>query len=116
MARLRGAAVTEALFDIGEPVTEPTEKLTADRRRTLHQRALIDVGVHPITRRQMHPDPERTCGNCRFRSTGSPLNGRSYPKCLWPNPEGRQYPRATRGAATDVRAWWPGCTDHEASA
>jgi hypothetical protein len=103
--------------------------LSEDARRTVRQRQATDRGTHPLglalTRPlPQHPDAAdtgRTCGNCQFRAviwTGSKSN---HPKCVidkgppaargYDNPE--HLPRVTRGAATDVRKWWPGCIDHE---
>lgn len=108
--------MTDALhFDMG-PVTVPTadagEKLSADRLRTLRQKADVSNGVHPLTRRSINPDAARTCGSCRFREL---LHGgsRSYPKCTFGD---SRMPRATHSAASDVRAWWPGCGDHQTPA
>lgn len=72
------------------------------------------------------------CGTCRFRQ---PVNGgnRDYPKCLFGREERpitdrmrAAYPtlygsakvviltpRMSHGGATDVRAWWPACTDYQ---
>lgn len=104
--------MSDTLFDVDVPASEPAEQLSAGRRLTIRQRALIEAGIHPITKRRLHDDPLRKCGNCAFRSTGNPQNGRSFPKCLY-GKTGFGYPRATRGAASDVRAWWPACTEHE---
>lgn len=100
-----------ALFDmepIALPDVEPVEKLSADRRRTLRQHADAAKGIHPLTRRRTHEDAARTCGNCRFRQLVR-WHNRSYPKCAF----GDGWPRATHSGASDVRAWWPGCGDHE---
>jgi hypothetical protein len=87
---------------------------------------------------RLHPDASRDpddragpgprCGDCRFREQ---VHGgaRSYPKCtigttVTPSPAGdppgsaagvitKYGPRVTHGETTDVRAWWPACTDHE---
>lgn len=109
-----------ALFD-AEPYTVATdepEHLSADRRRTLRLTRDLALGRHPLTGGRLHPDaapaddrtaPGARCGTCRFRVTGG-----QYPKCRWPDPgEYRiaKLPRVTHGPATDVRAWWPACTD-----
>jgi len=57
----------------------------------------------------VHDDTNRTCGNCRFREVFGRAK-RGYPKCTY---GGDTPPRATHSAASDVRAWWPACTDHE---
>lgn len=117
------------LFDT-EPVA-PTPRVSPDRRRTLRQRAALDAGWHPLSlafgHLLLHADAApvddrqargRRCGDCRYRMLGDWRHARSYPKC-WhgyqhadaahPSPP----PRISNGAATDVRAWWPACQDHE---
>lgn len=122
-----------ALFDVeGHRVPSPVvvvEEVSRDRRRTQRQRDLITAGVHPLTltmmpRLKLHPESgtgtdDRRCGNCRYRESTLHHDYR-YPKCYFPGvgmgPEDLRkhgYPRVSRGAATDCRAWWPGCTDHE---
>lgn len=96
------------LAPVPVPDAEPVEKLSADRRRTLRQRADIQRGRHPLTGSRLNPDPDATCGNCRFRIVYGHHN-RSYPKCTY----GDGMPRASHSAASDVRAWWPACRDHE---
>lgn len=106
-----------ALFDL--PAAPPVPKLSADRRRTIRQRQAVEQGVHPLSPAldqplRLHSDENRTCGNCEFRSVGNPRNGRHYPKCLWrPTDTFPSYPRVSKGAGTDVRAWWPACETHE---
>jgi hypothetical protein len=57
--------------------------------------------------------PGRRCGNCRFRApVGGAYDG-SFPKCVLPGPGAGEPPRVTGSAASDVRAWWPGCSDHQ---
>lgn len=111
----RGNITALALFDMAPvalPPTEPVEKISNDRRRTLRQKADVAKGIHPLTRRRVHPDASRTCGSCRFREVIG-HHSRSYPKCTFGDPT---MPRATHSAASDVRAWWPGCGDHETAA
>jgi hypothetical protein len=88
------------------PEQEPIEKLSADRRRTLRQKADVSVGRHPLTRGKARPDLG-TCGDCRFRVIYSRFP-RIYPKCVG---HGGIYD--TRSAASDVRAWWPACERFE---
>lgn len=111
--------MTDTLFPelVPLPAPEPAEKLSPDRRRTLRQRADIERGRHPLTGSQLADDPDATCGNCRFRA-GVDWHDRSYPKCFyepagWDVERMHGWPRVTHGAATDVRAWWRACTDHE---
>jgi len=100
-----------ALFpDLPDPA--PAEPgLSADRRRTIRQRADITAGRHPLTHGRLSTDPDARCGNCRFREVLK-WHDRAYPKCTRPNSQD-DYLYVTHGAASDVRAWWPGCTDHE---
>ena len=90
----------DALFEGYEADPDPLEGLSADARRTLRYRQLIEQGIHPLTRQTTHPE-RGTCGDCRFRKTGV------YPKCT------RDPVRQTHSAATDCRAWWPACHQHE---
>lgn len=112
--------MTETLFPdlapVAVPEVEPVEKLSADRRRTLRQRADIERGRHPLTGSRLAADADARCGNCRFRTVVA-WHNRSYPKCFFEpagwDVERMGWPRVTHSAASDVRAWWPGCTDHE---
>lgn len=116
--------MTEGLFDITPtPLPEP-EKLSADRARTERQRRDISEFRHPLWRifpTWRHPETrglayERTdekqrpytCGSCGFRNVLS-YHNRTYAKCV----EGDAAPRATHGASSDVRAWWPACARYE---
>jgi hypothetical protein len=108
------------LFDMDPVAPDPPETLSADRRRTLNQQRRIDNGRHPLepvwptyrhpdTRGEVYTreDPKGrplTCGTCRFRELLG-YHVRSYPKCV----QGDTAPRATHGAASDVRGWWPAC-------
>jgi hypothetical protein len=121
--------MTLALFDADPPpaAPPPAEKLSPDRLRTQRQHDAVARGVHPLAlvfgpAVRVHQDADRSCGNCRFRAPGR------YPKCMYGYgrveipatkryPGGPTYrvvwPRGSHGPATDVRAWWPACTDHE---
>lgn len=109
---------TAALFDW---LTTPQPPgLSADQRRTHRQTARLAHGVHPLGI-ALHPyaapaddrtAPGRRCGSCAFRRL-RPDKSRRYPKCTYTPDGGTTYPRITNGAATDVRRWWPACTDHE---
>lgn len=114
--------MTQTLFpDLVPTIPTPAEPLSADRRRALRQRADIANGRHPLTRTRFHAEPERRCGNCAFRALIR-YHARTYPKCVWfPTSTdaaevGSPYftpDRVSHSAASDVRAWWPGCTEHE---
>jgi hypothetical protein len=106
------------------PGVPPTRSdLSPTRRRTAHQRAVIGQGGHPLglaLRRPLalHADLARKCGNCRFRVLVDLGTERRYPKCTVPRgPFSRTIaapaPRVSAGSGTDVRKWWPACTDHE---
>jgi hypothetical protein len=96
--------------------------LSADRRRTQRQLDILGRGLHPLTaalrayiplHKQAAPSEDRTapgrrCGTCWYRHVFThPENGKPYPKCLADDGV-----RVTHGAGTDVRRWWPACTDH----
>lgn len=107
------------LFELPEGAIVARPGLSAGRRRTMRQLAMLTAGRHPFGGR-VHPEaapvddrsaPGRRCGNCSHRVL---VNGgqRDFPKCLLGATAGGDAPRLTHGAATDVRAWWPACTDH----
>lgn len=120
---------TDSLFELPAgarlPTAGPAERLSPDRRRTLRQRTLIAQGRHPMGGRlhiEAAPGDDlkaegRRCGNCWYRRLVD-WNCRTYPKCFLGvrNPtDSDPYPiqdRIAHSAATDVRAWWPGCTEH----
>jgi hypothetical protein len=90
---------------IDHPERDPG--LSADRRRTLRQRAAIDAGRHPLMGPPLADHPDARCGNCRFRELWR-HHDRSYPKCVIDDGA-----HVSHSAASDVRAWWPGCRKHE---
>ena len=122
-------AGTEALFPwhADPPPPDPLAGLSPGARRTQRQLTALRRGVHPLAAvvstpylMRLHPEaapvedrkaPGRRCGNCWYRQlVGGAHDGR-FPKCTWPGVH--PYPRWTSSAATDCRAWWPGCSDHE---
>lgn len=105
------------LFDASPYQVEPAvpETLSPDQRRTLRQAADIAQGRHPLAGAPLHEqaptDAARgdrgrpfTCGTCANLSANRHHDGR-YLKCT----VGPQ----SRGPATDVRAWWPGCIHYD---
>lgn len=125
-------SVVDGLFDM-DPT--PPDPRSADQRRTDRQAAAVANGVHPLAlvdpRVRMHEDADRTanrgdgrslplrCGSCiHRRPCTDQYTGKSWPKCFAPRGmSAEQYettqPRLIRhSAATDVRAWWPACTDY----
>jgi len=109
---------------------QPESKASAGTRLRLRQAQAIANGVHPLAlvfgTMRMHPDANRhakstdygrtlplRCGSCRWRE---PVNGgaHAYPKCMYGKMSGRPWPRVSHGPATDVRAWWPACTEYAA--
>jgi len=92
------------LFDVDPaPVPEPEPTLSADRRRTLRQKAAVANGRHPLTGGRAFPDMG-TCGSCAHRILLR-HHDRTWPKCgVGPS---------SHSAATDVRAWWPACGRYE---
>lgn len=128
--------MSDALFHV-EPIErpQPAEGLSADARRTLRQLAALRAGTHPLGmyprilpgHLPLHPDAPAAddrdatgprCGNCRWRRNLTHHDS-THPKCTHPGTRGAdEYeqhggPRMTHGAASDVRAWWPGCRDWE---
>lgn len=122
-----------ALFPGYEPPDPPDADLSAGQRLTVRQAADVAAGRHPLTHGRLHPLASRhrdadspkadpfTCGSCRFRRV-VPYHNRAYPKCVWvptsldaADVEARGWvpPRVAHSAASDVRAWWPACTDYE---
>ncbi len=103
----------DSLFpDLVPAVPEPVEKISAGRRLTMRQKRDVELGRHPLTGGKARPDLG-TCGGCALRSLEFG-GARSYPKCIQgasldttPRPAG---PYMTHGPATDVRAWWPACS------
>lgn len=99
------------------PAPEGDNDLSADRRRTKRQADLIAGGIHPLTKRPIHRLASRhrdarspksdpfTCGSCYFREVLG-YHGRAFPKCTLDES------RVSHSAASDVRAWWPACTDY----
>jgi hypothetical protein len=100
--------------------------MSADRRRTKRQAKQIAAGIHPLTKRRLHPlaSPARdagspksdpfTCGSCWFRESFK-YHDRAFAKCAFGLTVEGDAPRISHSAATDVRAWWPACEDYSPS-
>lgn len=128
-----------ALFDL--PTTaqrgevEPVP-VSAGRRQTARIRGVVELGGHPLgylgARRlpeTLDPDerfdpgdpPGRpaTCGTCRLRKLWQ-FGNKRVAKCMVvecrpgsrPGSLYEHHPRYTRSPRSDVRAWWPACTDY----
>lgn len=80
--------------------------------------ARISTGWHPLGRHsRLHPDAAHDttnhdgsglhCGTCRFREIRR-YHDKSYPKCTYGNGI-----RISHSDTSDVRAWWPACTDYQ---
>lgn len=109
----------------GMPELPPTRafdaaKVSAGRRLAERQARDIRSGHHPLTGGPLHEQADRTahpgdprsllyrCGTCAHRvGVQSFESGKTYPKC--------DISKMSRGAATDVRSWWPACVRWEAS-
>ncbi len=83
--------MTEPLFPGYEPAAPP-EHVGRDARVTARQKALIEQGIHPATRRRI-PDTGMTCGDCAH---------------LW-RKDGRWFKCDVTLWAYDMRKWWPAC-------
>lgn len=113
------------LFGVPDAPEPKPPKESPTVRRTRRQAAMLAAGLHPLStvlgtvsgsKLRLHTEaapygdhraPGRRCGNCRFRKL---VHGgaQSYPKCAFGDGA-----RVSHGAATDCRAWWPACSDHE---
>lgn len=105
------------LFDGPEPIP-PAPKDSDGVSRTKRQAAMLAAGRHPLSavlsrslrlhaEAAPHDDRQadgRRCGNCRFRTK----NHFNDPKCGFGDGI-----RASHSQATDCRAFWSGCLDHE---
>lgn len=105
-------------YEVLPPVTPTGAPMSADRRRTRRQLEGLSRGRHPLEpvagrALKLHPEgarwddrnaPGRRCGDCWHRVPGR------YQKCGYGAPQ-----RITHSAASDVRTWWPACTDHSYS-
>lgn len=118
-----------ALFDVAPVEASPAAaepQLTDGQKRIKRQAAALAVGWHPLSlttapNLRLHVEaapardkdaPGRRCGTCRFRvMVGG--HARAYPKCRFPDPDGRRGLRESGGLGSDVRAWWPACPQHE---
>jgi len=103
-----------------EAFEAPALRTTFTRKLTKRQAFLIRLGWHPLARAlkrnlRLHRDAVADpavrrggprCGSCAFRQLRGGAQ-RDYPKC-WLDPLA-----VTRGQATDVRAWWPACTEYK---
>lgn len=99
----------------------PRPKVSPEVRRRERQAECLAHGLHPLTAAagvpiRLHPEAApaddrtaagRRCSTCRFRQLVG-WHNHTYPKCAFKNGV-----RASHGAGTDVRAWWPACVDHE---
>jgi hypothetical protein len=134
---LRAVPVEELDLAEGERLRRRQAARIAAGQHPLAMHAFIPL--HPSAPRDAAPDDGRDyprCGTCRFR-TNVGGHARSFPKCvigysvrdLTPaeiaENAGTIYQHATRkvtegprmssSAASDVRAWWPGCDQWEAA-
>ncbi|MDP9101620.1 MAG: hypothetical protein M3N21_05685 [Actinomycetota bacterium] len=106
-------SAADALFDLPEGIPPSLATVSRDRRRTAAQHRAVAQGIHPLTRTRTRPELG-TCGQCAFLvSVGH--NSRRYLKCAFGIDPATtpifMAPRITRGAGTDVRAFWPACSD-----
>ena len=120
------AVVQAGLFDMKPvPLAAAPEPESATVRRTKRQAALLARGRHPLQpivgvlflHKEAAPADDRAaaglrCGSCQFRELVGG-HARSYPKCMLPAPGTGHRLRDTMSDASDVRAWWPACTDYQ---
>jgi hypothetical protein len=80
---------------------DDTLGISAGRRLTIRNRALIDRGVHPAT--GTPTDPAHTCGTCHHAVLASNGN-RAWWKC------DLHRLGLSHSAHSDIRLSWPACT------
>lgn len=95
--------MTDNDFRLEFGVTPPEKPLSAQRRRTIRNRAFIKNGIHPVTRLPLARNGE-TCGTCAL--SGWVRMGGRYFKCSL---------NKTSGPATDLRVFWPACEKWKSS-
>lgn len=116
--------MTEPLFDVPDSARRAIGSRTT--LRTIRQKFLISLRIHPLSislsrgrrrfrvlalRRDAQIDARAggpRCGSCQFFAALGDYSDweRKTRKCWFNYGE-----RVTRGDATTVRAWWPGCVD-----
>jgi len=117
-----------SLFDAEEFRVDVPEvpKLSPSQRLKARQAEKIAAGEHPLSnvgdipkRVLLAPAGTGTCGTCVHKLRPH-HHGRAYPKCAagaFRDPAGSGFrevwPRAAHSESTDVRAWWPACTDYQ---
>ena len=90
--------LTVTLFEMSDDPTEPVEKISAGRRRTMRQHDALAHGWHPLMGTKLRIDGE-TCGTCLHHCLQGGVAG-NFHKCDLRN---------TGGPSTDIRVSWPGC-------
>ncbi len=83
----------------GQPVEVAPNNLSADRRRTLRRRIILEQGYHPATRRRL-AENGMTCGDCAAHMAFAYAT-RTFYKC--------RFAGVSNGPATDIRVSWPAC-------
>lgn len=96
----------DRLFDVPAVEVPVDEPLSADRRRTLRQRADLEAGRHPATGLPLLDRPNTTCGTCEHAHRYG-WHKRSFWKCA------RHRLGESHCAASDIRVSWPACTSYE---
>ncbi|WP_166905952.1 hypothetical protein [Mycobacterium sp. DL440] len=101
---------------------EPEQLSRSEKRHRLIAKRIAQ-GMHPLGYVRLHPDASKErdgvgprCGGCRFRVVTS-YRDKTYPKCHFPTRRGDKtvHLRDTGCESSDIRAWWPACTDFEAA-
>lgn len=81
-----------------EPTRPTAEGLSVGRKITLRNNAMLEQGVHPVSRRLL-ANNGRTCGTCSHHTVN--VRTKTYHKCDL---------NLTGGPGTDIRLSWPACT------
>lgn len=87
-------------FDPPLPPPVEAEATSYGARLTLRNRAALEAGIHPATRRLLRPEGG-TCGTCAHHV--EVVRSRRYHKC-----DAHRY-GLSASVASDVRVRWPAC-------
>ena len=94
-----GVAMSDTLFDPGPALSVVGVAVSADRRRTIRQKAALAAGRHPANGLPIGPG---TCGECLHLERIT-YHNRNLLKCA------NHALGMSHSASSDMRASWPGC-------
>lgn len=94
--------MTDRLFDVPDLPPDPTEEMSAGRRLTARNQAMLEVGRHPATLTPLRAEGGR-CGDCEHCHRYG-WHDRKYVKC------GKHRLGESHSEASDIRVGWPACS------